>query len=353
MRLLRLSLTSALVFFVAVPCCRSSESGYDLIKGAEYFANLYNWRSASPLFQRAEPLLRNAGDRRNAMYAHVGVLRLASTAPLIVRSQELADLLSTDHLFLKDKELRLFALTVKGDIDSEMDQSAARQDWAQVIKLAEELGNRNWIYRAEGQLGFADYYDGDLASCQRRVASALIAPTKAGDIGAQIFFLSTIADGYQMQRLLLPVAIDYANKAIALANAYPDTGPSLIANSALIRALADIGNVPRAKPLSQKLLANPNLDVSERVDYLSTAGDVALAEKNYQEAISYFEQAMSVARGCGAFREAAGLESTLSDIYLSLGNASKAEELARRSITTLERPGVIPLLPAKFDWLRC
>jgi hypothetical protein len=186
------------------------------------------------------------------MYAHVGVLRLTSAAPLTDRSQELADLLSTDRLFLEDKELRLFGLTVKGDVDGDIDQSEARQDWTEVIKLAKELGNTKWIYRAEGQLGFADYYDGDLASCQRKVASALIAATKAGDIGAQIFFLSTIAHGYQMQRLLLPLAIDYAKKAIALADAYPDAGPPLIANSALIRALADIGRVSQAKELSEK-----------------------------------------------------------------------------------------------------
>jgi hypothetical protein len=43
---------------------------------------------------------------------------------------------------------------------------------------------------------------------QRRVASALIAATKARDVGAQIFFLSTAARGYQMQRLLQQLAID-------------------------------------------------------------------------------------------------------------------------------------------------
>jgi tetratricopeptide (TPR) repeat protein len=346
-----LSITPIFVLIIAVPCCRSAESAYHLLKRAEYFADLYNWRAASPLFQKAEPPLRNDGDRRNAIYAHVGVLRLASTAPLMDRSQELANLLSTDRLFLKDKQLRLFALTVKGDVDGEVDQSAARQDWTEVINLAKELGSTKWIYRAEGQLGFADYYDGDLASCQRRVASALIAATKAGDIGAQIFFLSTIAHGYEMQRLLLPLAIDYARKAIALADAYPDTGPPLIANSALIRALADMGNVSQAKQLSQKLLANTNLDYAERVDYLSSAGHVVLAEKNYREAITYFEKAISVAQGCGAFREAGDLQSTLSDIYLSLGNVAKAGELARRAVTTLERSEVIPLLPAKFDSL--
>ena len=214
MRLTRSPLTSTfLLFLVALAFCQSTnKSAYELLKRADLYADLYNWRAASPIYKRAEPLLRVHGDRRNAMYAHVGVLRLASTASFIERSQELADLLSTDPLFLHDKALRLFALTVKGDLDGEMDQSAARQDWTEVKNLATEQGNTKWIYRAEGQLGFVDYYDGDLASCQRRVTSALIAAVRASDIGAEVFFLSTLAHGYEMQHLLLPVAIDYAKK---------------------------------------------------------------------------------------------------------------------------------------------
>src|SRR5690348_3098021 len=134
MRSTALSIASALFALVAVPCCRSAEPAYDLLTRAQYFADLYNWRAATTLFQEAEKLFRERGDRRNAMYAHVGTLRLGSTAPLPYRSRELADLLA-DKLFGDDKELRLFALTVKGDLDTDLDQSAARQDWTDVQKL--------------------------------------------------------------------------------------------------------------------------------------------------------------------------------------------------------------------------
>jgi CHAT domain-containing protein len=346
-------LTTIILSFVALASCRSTkESAYDLLKKADHYADLYNWRAASPIYKRAEPLLKANGDRRNGIYAHIGALRVASTVPFIERLQELGGSLKTDPVFLQDKELRLFALAVKGDLDGEMGQSAAaRQDWIEVKNLAADLGNTKWIYRAEGQLGFADYYDGDLVLSQRRVTSALIAATKASDVGAEIFFLSTIANGYEMQRLLLPLAIDYAKKAIALARAHPDAGPPMIANMVLVRALAATGQVSRAKQLVQTLLSNPNLYYAEQYNYLAAAGDAALAEKDYRGAIRYFENAGSIARAYGYFRETADLQNRISGVYLQIGNISKAEELVRSAIQILQASKASPLLPAKFDSL--
>ncbi|HTU44853.1 MAG TPA: CHAT domain-containing protein [Bryobacteraceae bacterium] len=306
---------------------------------------------ASPLFQRAEAQLRQKGDERNTLYAHIGVLRLTSSATINERSDEIAQLLSTNTLIAHDKQLRLFALTVKGDLDGELDQAAARQDWTEVSRLATEMGETKWVYRAEGQLGFADYYDGDLESCQRRVAAALIAAMKAQDVGAQIFFLSTIAHGYQMQRLLLPVAIDYANKAIALASAHPDAGSPMIAQACLIRALAESGRVAEAKQLVRSLLANPNLDYAERVNYLTAAADVAIAQHEYTGGIADLQQAIRIALGRGADREAADLQSELSDLYLKTGNLVEAEQCARSAVNTLGHAGAVMLLPAKLDAL--
>jgi hypothetical protein len=209
------------ILLCAQPCFSFDDSASDLLKRALYFANLYNWRAATPLFQQSEQLARQAGDRRTALYAHLGTLRRDVSSSIAERSQQVADLLSTDPLLTADTDLRLFALSIKGDLDGEIDQSAAREDWTAVMSVANKLNDTTWVYRAEGQLGFADYYDGDLKSSQRRVTSALIAATKAGDIGAQIFFVSTIAHGYLNQHLLLPVAIDYAQKAVALAVANP------------------------------------------------------------------------------------------------------------------------------------
>ena len=128
------------------------DSASDLLQRAMYFANLYNWRAATPLFQQSERLAQQAGNPRTALYAHLGTLRRDVSSSIAERSQQVADLLATNRLLAGDTDLRLFALTIKGDLDGEIDQSAARADWTAVSRLASKLNNATWVYRAEGQL---------------------------------------------------------------------------------------------------------------------------------------------------------------------------------------------------------
>ena len=111
----------------------------------------------------------------------------------------------------------MYCLAVKGEIDGEIDNAAMRRDWTEVSKLAQELGNAKWQYRALGQLGFADFYDGDLPGAQKKVAEALIGATAIKDIGGQVFFLSATATGLVGQGMN-DEALLYADRAIALAN---------------------------------------------------------------------------------------------------------------------------------------
>jgi len=69
--------------------------------------------------------------------------------------------LEENPLLQSDKELRMFCLIVKGDFDGESNTSSMRRAWTEVASLAQVLGNAKWQYRAQGQLGFADFYDGD------------------------------------------------------------------------------------------------------------------------------------------------------------------------------------------------
>jgi hypothetical protein len=77
--------------------------------------------------------------------------------------------LEKNPLLQADKQLRLFCLIVKGDIDGEIDARAMREDWEEVQKLATELGNDKWQYRALAQLGVAAFYNGDLDTAGRNV----------------------------------------------------------------------------------------------------------------------------------------------------------------------------------------
>src|ERR1043166_2468647 len=159
-------------------------------------ADLYNWAGAAPAFTEAEQLFVAAGDQRNALYAKLGRIRSniernQQTLPQV--SAQLAEALDDDLLLQNDKQLRMFCLIVKGDIDTETNTGAMRQDWEQVMSLARDLGDLKWQYRALAQLGIAAFYDADLETARQDLGTALAAATSIGYIGGQIRSLTIIA----------------------------------------------------------------------------------------------------------------------------------------------------------------
>src|SRR5437016_9516497 len=46
-----------------------------LLKQALHYGDLYNWADAAPIFTEAEQLYSARGDNRNALYAHLGLIR--------------------------------------------------------------------------------------------------------------------------------------------------------------------------------------------------------------------------------------------------------------------------------------
>ena len=338
----------ALLAIAGASIASAQPSGYEILAKAQYYADLYNWGAADPLFKRAEMLL-GVSDLKGALYAHIGALRQDRTRPITRISQEIAQLLVEKTFLKKDDNLRLFALTVKGDLDGEFDAAAAREDWTQVVALSKKMHNSKWIYRGEGQLGFCDYYQGDLASTQRRVTLALTAATQAGDLGAQVFFLSTMGLGLTGLNMPDASAFGYIQKAIALAQAHPEVGEPFIANEALVELLAKTGKIKEAQQRVDELLSQPNLTPMRRLDYTFAAGFVALAAKDTHSATEFFERALAMANGPGLTRGSATVQQLLAGIYMQQGNLSRAENVAHDAVTRLEQGGVLPALPESLD----
>src|SRR5450759_4388151 len=143
-------------------CVEAQQSqAKELLARALRLADLYNWADAAPAFTEAEQLFLAAGDQRNALYSKLGRIRSnierdQQTLPMV--SAQLAESLEDDPLLQHDKELRMFCLIVKGDIDTETNTGAMRQDWEQVQTLAHDLGDMKWQYRALAQLGIEAVY---------------------------------------------------------------------------------------------------------------------------------------------------------------------------------------------------
>ena len=136
---------------IACSSCAAAQEpqAKELLARALHLADLYNWADCAPVFTEAEKLFARAGDQRNTLYAGLG--RIPSNIEreqqaLSMVSAQLAEELEDDPLLQNDKELRMFCLIVKGDIDTETNTGAMRQDWEQVQILARDLGDTKWQY---------------------------------------------------------------------------------------------------------------------------------------------------------------------------------------------------------------
>src|SRR5437667_2351140 len=188
----------------------------EVLDRALHLADLYNWADAAPAFTEAEQLFIAAGDQRNALYAKLGRIRSnierdQQTLPQV--SAQLAEALDDDLLLQNDKQLRMFCLIVRGDIDTETNTGAMRQDWEQVMALAWDLGNTKWQYRALAQLGIAAFYDADLETARKNIGTALAGATKAGDAGAEIRVLTILANGLVHSKMY-EQALPYIENAV-------------------------------------------------------------------------------------------------------------------------------------------
>lgn len=352
-RILRILLFLGLLVAASSSAVAADDTADTLLQRGLYFSDLYNWRAALPYFTKSRQMFEASGDKRNALYARLGAIRAgAEPAPLPKLSYMLDQELAANPLLQSDKELRMFCLIVKGDFDGESDTAAMRRDWTEVASLAQALGNTKWQYRAQGQLGFADFYEGDLPGTQRNVAQALIGATKTGDIGGQIFYLSTTASGLVLQGMN-DRANQYASRAIAIADANPDSGYPIIAHQARLSAMVQLGQVAAAQEELKKLLDRPEAQASD--DQLSglnsTAAQIARSQGDMPGAISYLSEALRHSEIVGDTHAIPEFQSELSALYRLTGNLSQAEVLARRATESAQAGGYIPQIPKLLNVL--
>ena len=352
-RLLRLVLVLPIVLAASSSAVLADDDAGPLLKRALYFSDLYNWRAARPYFTKAQQMFEATGEKRNAFYARLGAIRAgAEPAPLPKLSFMLDQELAENPLLQSDKELRMFCLIVKGDFDGESDTTAMRRDWTEVASLAQILGNTKWQYRAQGQLGFADFYDGDLPGAQRNVAQALIGATKIGDIGGQIFYLSTTASGLVLQGMNDQANL-YAMRAIAIAEANPDAGYPIIAHQARLSAMVQAGQVTAAQEELKNLFARPEAQASDdQLSELDSMGaQIARSRGDLSGAIAYLNEAVRHSEIAGDTHALPEFQIELSDLYRLTGDLSQAEVLARRATESAQALGFIPLVPKLLNVL--
>jgi tetratricopeptide (TPR) repeat protein len=332
----------------------NSISSPDLIlKQAMHFADLYNWSDAGPFFRRAEELYRSTGDERNTLYAHLGVIRSTmERLSLSEASEELGTMLDKNPLMQSDKELRLFCLCVKGDIDGEIDAAPMRRDWEEAFQIATVLRDQKWINRASAEIGFSMFLQGDLMSARQKVAAGVIGASMLHDVGGQIRYLASIGtslvylDSYDQ-------GLGYLDRALRLAAENPDTGYPFLTQEGRLQAFRRMGKLDDAQQLADEVIheASTRQKYVKQTQALITAAAIARARNEIGVAIHDLQLALDLAAKGGFRRLLAHAQFELADIYRVQGNTADAEELATTAAEATQQIGEMYLLPGRLQVL--
>jgi CHAT domain-containing protein len=330
-----------------------SQPAAERMQHALRLAELYNWVDAGPDFAEAERLFQAAGDRRNALYARLGVIRSTSEQhPLPETSAQLAKDLESNPTLQTDKELRMFCLIVKGDIDGEVDSRAMREDWQEVAKLARDLGNSKWQYRALAQLGIAAFYDGDLETARKNVGGALADATKNGDAGAQIRFLTALGVGL-VESKLYDQALPYFDNASKIAAVTPDAGFPFNTNEQKVTALIGLHQLDAAQRLDDDILARAEQEkrLLHQSVALYLAAGIARARGDRNGAVTILEKQVALSQRQGLNREVADAQSQLSEIFRESGDLGRSEQFATLAVDSTQASGDMWSVPQRLKTL--
>jgi CHAT domain-containing protein len=327
----------------------------ELLARALHLADLYNWADAAPAFTQAEQLFDGAGDQRNALYARLGRIRSnieREQQALPAVSAQLEDLLEDDPLLQNDRELRMFCLIVKGDIDTETNTGAMRHDWEQVQALAQDLGDMKWQYRARAQLGIAAFYDADLETARKNVGSALAEATKAGDAGAQIRFLTTLAIGMSESKMY-EQALAYSENAIKIASATVDAGYQFTAQEARIAALIGLRQLDTAQRVVDDVLARARETrrTAHEATALGLATGIADARNDRQAALTTLQHAIALEQAAHLTRLLTVEYARATEIYRKNGDLEAAERYAELAASSTQASGDVWAVPERLQAL--
>jgi hypothetical protein len=313
----------------------------EMLEHALRLADLYNWDDAGKDFAEAEKLFLAAGDQRNALYAKLGEIRsTVDQRALPATAAQLASELDNNPLLQTDKQLRLFCLIVKGDIDGEIDAGAMREDWQAVQNLATQLGDKKWQYRALAQLGVAAFYDGDLATAGKNVASALAAATKEGDGGAQVRFLTSLGIGLR-EAHMNEEALTYFDNALKIASTIPDIGYPFFTKEALLEDLIDAKRTDSVQKLANEILEQAEQRHHPQSEAIVLMLEAHMARQRHDDvaALQTLQQSMELSKSGGFVRDLADAQALASDIYRDRGELEKATEFANLAATSTQESG--------------
>jgi len=311
-----------------------------LLAAADHFYWLNNGPAAGPLYEKAEKLFLDKADARNALRAKIGRLRSnAGTMPFVDLSRFLGEQLQTP-IVKDDKELRLRCLVAKGYTDIEIDYRATKRDWLEARELANDLGEQQWVTRADGELGLVAFLEGNPGHAARLLGGALLSTMTSGDVGGQIRFLELLGRGFEEVNRHAE-AMRFFNRAIKLAEEERDAELPFMAYEGKAQALVAMGKPNDARNVIENALvkARSQQKRGHEAQLLILLGSVAASTGDRTQAIQYLEQAGQFASSVQFYRMEADAMFELAKLYRDSGDLATADSRATQGLAASQRVG--------------
>jgi CHAT domain-containing protein len=317
-----------------------------LLKEANRLAWLFNWPKAEPLYIRAEQLFKDKGDTRNEIYSRVGRIRAQSETMSWVDVSEILGKELDLPIAKSDQKLRLWCLAAKGYTDLEINPVSAKRVWTEAQGIAHALREREWEARAEGELGFVAFLEGDSRRAAVMVGDAFLSAKASGDMGNQVRLLEMMGNGFNEAKRYAE-ALAFFERAIKTSSSNPDAGFPFMAYEGESQALAAQGKMPEAvgKLNRALIIARANQKRGHEAMILLSLGELALQSGDRQGAMNSLEQAGQIAQRYNFYRTEGQAMIDLAGIYRDAGDLKSAEERATLGVAASKRVGDRYYLP--------
>jgi len=330
----------------------SSGAPQAIIRAADHYYWLNNGPAAGPLYARAEELFLEKRDERNAVYAKIGRLRSnAETMSFVDVSNFLGEQLQ-NPIVKQDKMLRLWCLIAKGYTDIEIDYRATKRDWLEARGLANDLGQKQWVTRADGELGLVAFLEGNPGRAATLLGGALLSTMTSGDVAGQVRFLELLGRGFEEVNRHSE-ALRFFDRAIKLADAEKDCGLPFMAYEGKAQALVAMGKAADAKRVLDDALtkARSHNRRGHEAAILILLASVAEKTGDKNQAIAYLENAGQFATNVQFYRMEADAMFELARLYRDGGDLVTAEARATQGLVASQRVGDRYYLPRNLTIL--
>lgn len=334
---------------VSVSFAAPNESASSALRKADYYADLYNWADAKPLFLAADRELKHGSPEQ--IHAHVGYLRASMEERSLPELSNYLAALSQTPAISSDPRLRLWCLAAKGDVDGEMDSASARADWEEANRVATQLGDKKWESRSLAEAGFEAYLQGDIATGRRSVAAALVAAHESGDVGAEIRYLSAIGTGIEWNGSYKE-AMGYFEKAVALAERHPDSGYPFLTVAGEVETLIKERDFDAAERLVNQAsaIAAQRKKQIKLTQLMLFDADIAVGEQQLDKAVEILQELMPIAEH-NQTTMLADAQMKLAEIYRKQHKLALAERYATDAFSHTQLTKNTFTAPARLEFV--